>query len=457
MKPSPPGLIIAAPASGSGKTTVTLGLIRAFRDRGVSIGSGKIGPDYIDPGFHRAAGFGRCPSLDLWGMRAESLRFSLDLAANPERSGERPALLIIEGVMGLFDGAKGSTASQESGSTADLAATTGAPVVLVLDAKGQSTSIAALVSGFQNYRDDVSIAGVILNRVGSARHDAMLRAAITALPNAPVILGSLPNDPELQTPSRHLGLVQAEERVALDTFLANAANVVTERIDLDQVMALARPLRMNVGADRPPLLPPLGQRIAVAKDRCFGFLYDGAMAAWRAAGAELSFFSPLQDEAPDLDTDAVFLPGGYPELHSGSLAASTRFLSGLREAASRGAFVYGECGGYMVLGEGITDKEGKQHAMAGLLPIGTDFSAPKRALGYRRIKALAETPLGPSGAVFSGHEFHYAVETENRTNKPLFQAETSDFQDLGALGAVQGSVAGSFMHLIDQQTVNEGA
>ena len=271
------------------------------------------------------------------------------------------------------------------------------------------------------------------------------------------MLGCLPADPRLEVPERHLGLVQAGELPALESFLDGAADVIAGAVDLDRLRRLMRPF--GLGLYGPPARPlrPLGQRIAIASDRAFAFAYPAIIEGWRHAGAEVVPFSPLADEAPDPAADAVYLPGGYPELHAGILAAAGCFLDGLRASAARGAFVYGECGGFMVLGRTLVDRAGEMHRMADLLPVTTSFAEPRRHLGYRRLKLLAPSPLGQAGTTFRGHEFHYAslAEPGEAEAAPLFEATDARHQPLGLLGACQGAVAGSFMHLIDRTTEPE--
>ncbi len=429
---SAPALILAAPASASGKTTLTLALLRAYRRRGVRVASFKVGPDYIDPAFHAAASGRPCPNIDTWAMRPGTVAAIVsELCAEAE-------LVIGEGVMGLFDGAAGG-----GGSTADVAAALGLPAVLVHDVKGQWASAAAVVEGFANHRGDVAVAGVIFNYVGSTRHAALLEKACADV--APVRLGAVPRDKRLALPERHLGLVQAGEHAGLEDFLDSAAELVAAHVDLDRLAALAKV--PAVSAKACPPLPPLGQRIAIAEDTAFAFAYRHLYLTLRDQGAELLPFSPLAGEEPG-DADAIYPPGGYPELHAGRLAANSRFLDGLRAAAENGVTVYGECGGYMVLGEGLVDADGARHAMAGLLPLETSFAHPRLHLGYRQLALAANTPLGPAGARFRGHEFHYA---EGRPGKAeaLFEASDSVGQPLGPAGLRAGTVMGSFMHLVD--------
>ncbi|MGF1592652.1 MAG: cobyrinate a,c-diamide synthase [Kiloniellaceae bacterium] len=450
MTPSPPGLVVAAPASGSGKTTLTLALLRHLRNRGLAVSSVKVGPDYIDPAFHRAASGRPCLNLDGWAMRPETLGDALAQAA------AGADFILAEGVMGLFDGAAVSdTRGLAAGSTAQLAALAGWPVVLVVDCAGMGASVAALARGFAGFHGAVAVAGIILNNVASPRHESLLRDACAAA--GVVVFGALRRDPALARPSRHLGLVQAAEDSGLESFLETAAAAVAAAVDSDALRAAARPAALgpqNAAGPPPPPLAPLGQRIAVAEDIAFAFAYPLVLEGWRRAGAEILPFSPLADEAPAAAADAVYLPGGYPELYGGRLAANARFLAGLRSAAARGAAVYGECGGYMVLGQGLEDAGGARHAMAGLLPLESSFRAPVRHLGYRRARLQAAGPLGPAGTAFRGHEFHYArvLGEEGPAASALFQAATADDAPLGDVGQRQGSVFGSFLHLVDRDS-----
>jgi cobyrinic acid a,c-diamide synthase len=434
------GVILAAPASGSGKTVVTLGLLRRLARAGHDVASAKAGPDYIDPSFHGAASGAPCLNLDPWAMRRGTLQ---GLVAQLERNAEH---VVCEGVMGLFDGGGRSAA----GSTADLAALTGWPVVLIVDASGQGASAAALVRGFAMHRPDITLAGVVFNRVSSDRHRTILEDALAAtLPDLPV-LGAVPRDDGLALPERHLGLVPAGEHTALDAFLDRAAAHVASAIDVAALLAAARPSSLAVPTERVQPLPPLGRHIAVARDAAFAFLYPSVLEGWMRGGAALSFFSPLADEAPAASADAVYLPGGYPELHAGALADNSVFLSGLRAAAERRATIYGECGGYMALGEALIDGSGRSHRMAGLLPLVTSFAARRLHLGYRACRLAADSPLGAAGALFRGHEFHYASIVSEGNAERLFEVADVDGHPLGAAGLRAGSAMGSYLHLVDR-------
>jgi cobyrinic acid a,c-diamide synthase len=434
MSAAIPGFIVAAPATGSGKTLITMGLIRALARNGRMIAAFKTGPDYIDPAFHSAAlgAGGVCINLDGWAMDDAMLAMLLG------QQGASADLLIGEGVMGLFDGARGMTGQGGDGSTADLASRLGLPVILVVDAKGQGASLAALIEGFARHRTDVTVAGVILNRVSSAAHEALLRDALAPL-GLPV-LGALLQVADLALPSRHLGLVQARETANLD-------ELVARHVDLAALASLARPAVLAAPAQA-PLVPPLGQRIAVARDDAFAFAYPALLEGWRRAGSEVSVFSPLADEAPDPSANAVYLPGGYPELQAGKLAGNRHFLAGLRATALAGAVVYGECGGYMVMGDALTDADGRAHAMAGLLRLETSFAARKLHLGYRQVQTLGgDGALGAAETAYRGHEFHYA-SIVSEAGDALFAAQDATGQDLGRQGLRAGRVMGSFVHLL---------
>ena len=427
-------LMIAAPASGSGKTVLTLALLRALKDRGIDIAGAKAGPDYIDPAFHAVAAGRPSVNLDPWAMTDERLA-SLAGAQGAD-------YLLAEAMMGLFDGA-----ADGSGSAADLAVSLAMPVLLVVDAAKQSHSIAALVEGFARHRKDTDVAGVLLNKIGSDRHEALLREALKPL-GLPVV-GAVKRSDGLALPERHLGLVQARERTDIEGFIANAAQTIAQSCDMELLVSLFQP-----GGDRSldgqadsGRLPPPGQKTAVAQDEAFAFCYPHMLADWRARGSEISFFSPLGDEAPAAGADAVFLPGGYPELHAGKLAAAGQFKAGMAAAAERGALIYGECGGYMVLGESLIDAAGKAHAMLGLLPLVTSFERRKLHLGYRRISAQGDFVFGK---MLRGHEFHY-TRAVREAGEPLFSARDALGADLGSCGLRNANVMGSYLHVIDAE------
>ncbi|MEO6013552.1 MAG: cobyrinate a,c-diamide synthase [Devosia sp.] len=422
------GLIIGAPRSGSGKTLVTLGLLSALRRRGIAVAPAKTGPDYIDRAILSRVAGREAINLDPWAMKEGRLGF---LASSHAADAD---LLVVEGVMGLFDGA-----ADGKGSTGDLAAMLKLPVVFVVDADKQGQSIAALVSGFARFRPDVEIAGIIINRVATTRHERMLLAALEPL-GIPV-LGVIPRRDGLVLPERHLGLVMPDEIAAFDAIAELAGDVAEQFIDLNRLVAVSSEVsRRAVSATR---LPPLGQRIAIAKDDAFSFIYPHLLSDWRDAGAQISFFSPLADEHARMDSDSIYIPGGYPELHGLKLSQATNFQAGLTAARDRNALIYGECGGYIALGQSLTDKAGGTHRMAGLLPISTDISRPRRSLGYRRLTQSGDLPWPRD---LMGHEFHYSSGT---AGTPLFSSTDAVGTALPAMGAVVGRVMGSYAHVID--------
>jgi cobyrinic acid a,c-diamide synthase len=433
------GLIIAAAQSGAGKTTITLALVAALRRRGLKVRTAKAGPDYIDPAFHAAASGSAAVNLDSWAM-PQAL---LDILAT--RAADSADIFVIEGVMGLFDGIAGPPG--RNGSTADLAARFRLPVLLVLDVSGQSQTAAAVVRGIAAYDPAVRVAGVVLNRVGSERHRGLVADAMAA--SGIAVFGAVPRDAMLAMPERHLGLVQAREHADLAARLDRLADMAERHLDLDAILAAAAPPEL-AGTARMSALPPPGQRIALASDQAFSFVYRHVVDGWRRSGAEIVAFSPLADEPPPADCDSCWLPGGYPELHAGALAAARRFRHGLAGFATTRP-VHGECGGYMVLGEGLEAADGGRHAMTGLLGHATSFAARKLHLGYREARLVAAGPLGPAGASIRGHEFHYASLVASGDDEPLVDLIDGQGHTLGKAGGRRGHVTGAFFHAIARE------
>jgi len=429
-------IIIGAPRSGSGKTSVTIGLLRALKRRGIAVRGAKSGPDYIDPGFHAAATGRDGVNLDSWAMPPGLLAA---LAADAAQDAEA---VVIESAMGLFDGIPAEAG--RSGAAADLARLFGLPVLLVLDVSGQSQTAAAVAKGFASYDPAVRIAGVVLNRLGSERHRRLAGEAIEAL-GLPVV-GAVMRDASLTLPERHLGLVQAGEHADIDAHIDRLADVMERSIDIDRVLDLMTPLQ-PASVDFSAALPPPGQRIALAEDAAFSFLYPHVANHWRNAGAEIVPFSPLADEAPDGSCDVCWLPGGYPELHAGRLAAAENFRAGMRKFAETKP-VHGECGGFMVLGQRLVDANGEEHAMLGLLGHSTSFAKRKMNLGYRQARLKAGCALGPAGAAVRGHEFHYVQVVDPGADEPLADIADGQGNALGPSGGRRGHVSGTFFHAI---------
>ena len=430
-----PGLLISAPASGTGKTTVMLGLLAAFRARGLAVQPFKSGPDYIDPGFHAAASGRLSVNLDTWAM-------------TPGRIGglartEGCDLALAEGSMGLFDGVA-TPGETGTGASADVAALMGWPVVLVLDVSGQAQSAAAVARGFAQFRPGVTVAGVVLNRVASPRHEALVRHGMAAAGLA--VFGALPRREAIRLPERHLGLVQAEETTA--ALLAEVGAFVAAHLDLDALLAAAASGPPVAGAGK--IAPPPGQRIALARDAAFSFVYPHLLADWRAAGAEILPFSPLGDQPPPEAADCCWLPGGYPELHAGVLAAAENFRVGLARFAETRP-VHGECGGYMAMGAGLIDSHGERHRMAGLLGLVSSYEKRRMHLGYRLAELAAPIPGHPAGARLRGHEFHYSSVIE-QPDAPLARVTDASGAVVTETGSRRGHATGSYFHLIGAAT-----
>jgi cobyrinic acid a,c-diamide synthase len=431
----PRGLIISAPASGAGKTTLTLALARACRDRGLTVQCFKSGPDYIDPAFHAAATGRVSVNIDSWAMKREIINALVARGADAD-------LVLAEGSMGLFDGVAAPGVSG-TGSTADIAEMMGWPVLLVIDPSGQAQTAAAVAAGLRDFRAGVRLAGVVLNRVASPRHEDLVRRALA---NAGIaVFGALPRHATIELPKRHLGLVQAEEQKGIDQLIGEAARFISQHVDLDAVLQSAGDWSPQPASRSANLTPP-GQRIALARDAAFSFIYPHMLDAWQAAGAEISTFSPLADEGPDASADVCWLPGGYPELHAGHLAANKKFQRTLASFAETRP-VHGECGGYMVLGTALTDAEGTSHAMTGLLGLETSFAQRRMHLGYRLAELAAPIPGYQAGSRLRGHEFHYSTIVA-QPDQPLAMVRDATGATITETGSRRGSVTGTFFHLI---------
>jgi cobyrinic acid a,c-diamide synthase len=428
-------LVISAPASGVGKTTLTLALARAYRERGLKVQCFKSGPDYIDPAFHAAATGRASVNIDSWAMDRATIEHLVSRGADAD-------FVLAEGSMGLFDGVA-SRGVSGTGATADVAEMMGWPVLLVIDPSGQAQTAAAIAAGLRDFRAGVRLAGVVLNRVASPRHEDLVRRALVDAGIA--VFGALPRRAEINLPKRHLGLVQAEEQAEVGGLINEAARFVGEHVDLDSVLQSASAWSPQAPARGLNVTPP-GQRIALARDAAFSFVYPHMLEAWRAAGAEIVSFSPLADEGPDTSADVCWLPGGYPELHAGRLAANGRFRHALRAFADTRP-VHGECGGYMVLGTALTDADGTRHEMAGLLGLETSFAKRRMHLGYRLAELAAPMPGHKPGALLRGHEFHYSTIIA-QPDMPLAVVRDATDAIVAETGSRRGHATGTFFHLI---------
>ncbi len=427
--------------SGSGKTTITTALAAAFTARGLRIAPFKVGPDYIDPTYHTLAAGRACRNLDAWMLPEERVR---QLFARATRDAD---LALIEGVMGLFDGFSGR---DDTGSTAHIARILDAPVLLVLDASAMARSAAAIVQGIRDFDPHVRVAGVILNRVGGENHARMVKDAIESEVGIPVV-GYLMRDDALHLPERHLGLIPTLEPGRWRGWLDTARAQIAANVNLDQVLDLARAAPELPIPDSDPFTPNSGSlraTIAVARDAAFNFLYEDNLDLFRAAGAEIAFFSPLHDHALPRGTQAIYLCGGFPEMYAAELAANAAMLDVIRGASRAGLPIYAECGGLMYLAEEIVDAENAAHPMIGLLP-GRSVMTGRLTLGYRTVRAVSDCWLWRAGEAIRGHEFHYSTwEKRPADLAPAYELLENEFQhEVRFDGAQIGNVFASYVHL----------
>ncbi|MHB8708633.1 MAG: cobyrinate a,c-diamide synthase [Desulfuromonadales bacterium] len=436
-------LIVAAPASGSGKSSVVLGLLGALRRRGLVVAPFKVGPDFIDPGHHADVAGRVSYNLDGWMCGRDGVLQAF--AAGCRGAG----LAVVEGVMGLFDGTAGAT---DAGSTAEIARWLDGKLVLVVDARAQARSAAAVVHGFTGFAPDLDFAGVLYNRVGSANHANLLREAHASVPGLPPLLGCLPRRETIALPERHLGLVTAGDAAATVTY-AQLADWVEEHVDLDRLLNAVSP-HPAFGHTLPkervfsPCLPGEGAggkcelvRIGVARDAAFCFSYPENLELLERAGAELVFFSPLADRLPP-NLAGLYLPGGYPELHRKHLTNNRELLGNLRAAADGGLPIYAECGGLLLLAASLDNME-----FAGVFPAAAQMLPRRQALGYREVTMTAATPLGPAGTVARGHEFHYSELAMPVEVVRAYRLTDRSGQTCGEEGYLRGNVLGSYVHL----------
>jgi cobyrinic acid a,c-diamide synthase len=398
-----PRLVVAAPHSHAGKTTITLALMAALSRRGLRVSPFKVGPDYIDPQLHRRAAGRASYNLDTFLVQPHGVQ---DTFAHATRDAD---IAIIEGVMGLFDG---SSPTSRVGSTAEVASLLQAPIVLVVDASGMAASVAALVRGFRTYDPAAWVAGVILNRLGGEGH---YRYLLPALEQEGIeVLGYLPKALDVEIPERHLGLLPASEADLVTPLLDRLSDLVEQYIDLDRTMALARMAPASTltveRADKAPLSSGTsGVRVAWAQDEVFHFTYQENLDLLSAAGADIVMFSPLRDAVLPPDIDAIWLGGGFPELYAEPLMANTSMRQAIWTAGANGLPIYAECGGFMYLCEWLEDQQGQRYAQVGLISGGTRMTDRLQQFGYAEATFLYDTLLGPRGTTVRGHRFHYSV------------------------------------------------
>ncbi|MFA4943904.1 MAG: cobyrinate a,c-diamide synthase [Lentisphaeria bacterium] len=436
--PRLPAFCVAGTHSGAGKTTITLGLLAALRRRGLRVQPFKCGPDFIDPGHHREACGVASRNLDAWMMGEPAVRDSFSRAA----AGADAA--VVEGVMGLFDGAAADTLT---GSTAQVCLLLGLPVILVIDARSMARSAAALVHGFATFEPGLRIAGVIANNVGSKDHRDLLATALAAA-KLPPLLGALPRRPEWGTTERHLGLVAHTEAAHDAAWFDALAAGLEKAVDLAALPTIPRPPAPPPLPHPPPAAGRRPPRLGIARDAAFHFYYEDNLDALRAAGVELVEFSPLADSALPADLAGLYLGGGFPEMFASTLAGNEGLRAGIRQFAASGRPVYAECGGLMYLCETLTDRDGATWPMCGVLPAQTRMQSQLRRLGYVEVESCASGIFGPAGTRLRGHEFHWSeLAPAAEAWAPVFVGRFVRGRRAERLGIRRGNVWASYVHV----------
>ena len=429
-----PRIVIAATQSGGGKTTLVTGLLAALRARGLTVQSFKVGPDYIDLGYHRLASGRTGHNLDTWLVPEARLAeiFAREFAGAD--------IAVIEGVMGLYDGGRRGISS-----TAAIAKALDAPVLLVIDAKSVGASAAATALGFRVYDARLNLAGVLLNRLGSETHEEMIREAMAGI-DMPVY-GVLRRDAALALPERHLGLTPVEENAAAETVRAIGERVEAG-LDLDSILKLARSAAPMTIAEVKRAEKAAPVRIGIARDEAFSFYYAASLAELEAYGAEIIAFSPLHDEALP-EVDGVLIGGGFPEMFAAQLAENASMRASLCRAAEEGMPIYAECGGYMYLMQSLVDFDGVEHAMAGIFPARARMTEKLQMVGYVEAEQAVDTVLGAAGLLLHGHEFHFSVEETERAADLVRPFTFTKLRNGAryAAGCVYKNVLGSYLHL----------
>lgn len=433
------GILVAGTHSGCGKTTVSLGLMAALARRGLRVAPFKVGPDFIDPGHHRRAAGHPSRNLDGWMLPPEANTRILHRAAG------NADVAVVEGVMGLYDGVDGRS---ESGSTAETAKRLGLPVLLVVDARSMARSAAALVLGFERFDPQVPFAGVVFNRLGSARHLRYLRDALEGAVRTPC-LGGFVRDDALAMPERHLGLVTVEDHPLDELRVERLANMVAGGLDLDDLLHRLPDIATADAGPHPapePTAPKV--RVGIARDRAFCFYYEDNLEGLTRHGAELVPFSPIDAPALPRDLDGLYIGGGYPELHAAALAVNAGLRAEIRAASAAGMPIYAECGGFMYLCEHLRDLSGAAAPMVGCFPFTSRMLPRLKSLGYREVRFARDTILGPAGSVARGHEFHYSeLEPASGPVDRAYAAAAADGSSTAVQGYVSNRTLAGYVHL----------
>ncbi len=434
-------LIIAGTGSGVGKTSITLGLIRALSRRGLAIQPFKVGPDFLDP-THLSIAAGRaCYNLDGW-MTGESYVKTLF-----DRMCGQADIAVVEGAMGMFDGA---SASSLSGSTAEIACWLDAPVLLVVGAHGVARSIAAIVKGFAEFDPNVHLAGVIANHTGTHRHRTWMAKALDseALPG---LVGAIPRDALPKLSDRHLGLITADANTLPETLIDALADACETHLDIDTIVKLAESSKLKPAVTTVASDPTALTRIGLASDDAFHFRYRDNLEAIEQSGARIVPFSPISDRKLPPNLDGLYLPGGYPEEHADALAANETMLTDIRNFADSGKCVYAECGGLIYLGRSVRTRDGRDVPLAGVLPIYSRMLSRQKFLGYVEVTLESDSLWGHAGDTLRGHEFHYSeiyaddLAAQGWRNQYAIRSRAG--RNARAEGFAMGNILASYVHL----------
>lgn len=438
MKQRIPRIVIAATQSGSGKTTIVTGLLAALKEKGLKVQSYKVGPDYIDPGYHEIASGRPGHNLDTWLVTEEKL------AEIFARTADDADIAIIEGVMGLYDGGKNGISS-----TASVAKLLDAPVLLVINAKSMGESAAALALGFKQYDPTVNIAGVILNRLGSPTHRQMIEEALERL-DIPVF-GAVGRNDKMNMPERHLGLLPVQENNSEAEVVAEIGRTVGASVDIEKIIGLAESAPEIELPARNTLPEKRRVRIAVARDDAFTFYYPESIYQLEISGAEIIPFSPLHDrEMPE--ADGLILGGGFPEMFASELYGNESMRASIGEAAKSGMPIYAECGGFMYLMKEMVDFDGNHFPMTGIIPGSVTMNKKLQTVGYVAATMEKDTVLGRKGTVLHGHEFHFSSECAPENINPEEYPRAFTFQRMRKIppylaGYAKDNILGSYLHL----------
>lgn len=432
-----PRMVIAGTNSGSGKTTFSIGLMAALNRRGKKVAPFKVGPDYIDPSYHSKIVNARSRNLDAWMVE------STVVAGLFAKSAAAADIAVVEGVMGMYDGYEGNS---EAGSTAAIAKLIKAPVFLVINGRGMSRSAAAMALGFKMFDPDVNVAGVLFNNIGGERHYKWLKEAVEDKTGVPVV-GYLPRDERLVLPSRHLGLIPAEEMKVDDEFYDYLAESIEKYVDIDRMVEISSNLPELAEWKKASIDKNDRIKIAVARDEAFTFYYEDNFDLLDELGADIIEFSPLRDKMLPDDVDGVYIGGGFPEVFAGELSSNSSMLVSVKNAIDAGVPVFAECGGFMYLAGKIISVDGIEYPMVGVVSGYIQMQNKLASMGYRVAECIGDNLLAKSGTIIRGHEFHYSTFVPEQPQTPAFVSKrpNSDKSELSGVSA--DNLLATYLHI----------